>query len=106
MNGINTSPYYHGQEVVCLVQCPEHGQIKDKTYVVTDVKTCCGKTIISYGVAASGEVNCTACSSLIIEDGCELYAPASEFAPARKMKMPLLKLSRVIEEEHELVSAN
>lgn len=99
-------PFYIGQKVVYLtgLNMPK-GTIKTVEQIV---KFDCGCYLIGFSENQSGDYSHQKCDkhdSYILHPGVILWAPKS-FVPLLEQKFPLIKLSRVIEENLELVSSN
>jgi len=101
---IEYPPFYVGQQVVVV---KEHENFKkgDK-FIVNGIRksNCCGTWLINIGINSKhiyDYMRCVICGGETINDD---YYKATRFAPVEQLKYPLIKLTRVL--ENEPVSSN
>jgi hypothetical protein len=103
---IEYPPFYVGQQVVAIVGHSKENFKKGDLFTVNDIRKnkCCGTWIISIGINTKNRFRntvCGICNNIRVNDD---YYRAATFAPVEQLKYPLIKLTRVL--ENEPVSAN
>lgn len=101
---IEYPPFYVGQKVVAIITHSRNNFKKGDEFIVQDIKksACCGTWLINIGIKTNYDfILCVICGERRPNDD---YYRAAAFAPKQQMNYPLIKLSRVL--ENEPVSAN
>lgn len=101
----NLPPFHVGQKVVAI---EDHSQLhykKGDVYTVTGLaKTpCCGNWIIDIGVRTHHSLMDCFCGDIYKNN---YMFSIIKFRPLQSQSFPLITLTKVIEEQHELVSSN
>jgi hypothetical protein len=101
---IEYPPFYIGQQVVAIT---DHENFKrgDK-FIVKNIRKekCCTTWVINIGVNSKDVYDfmaCPICGTQAVNDD---YYRAARFAPVEQLKYPLIKLTRIL--ENEPVSSN
>lgn len=109
MENLNLPPFYVGQKVVCVDPRPDFGLFKDKIYTIAEVIRCkCGATNVAWGATNPliTHSSCYSCGNIVTQESKYYFCRSSRFAPVQEQKFPLIKLTKVIEKEKQLMSAN
>lgn len=104
----NLPPFYIGQKVVCIQSHSQNLYVKGKEYEIKDiVKGCSHYPFLLYlGIKKEGRIGtkCPTCNNMLHS---ELFlADSLNFKPKSKATLPLISLSKVIEQEKNLATAN
>jgi hypothetical protein len=103
---IEYPPFYVGQQIIAIIGHSNGNYKKGDRFIVKDIKKnkCCGTWLIEININTKDKyktIRCNICNNVRVNDD---YYRAASFAPVEQLKYPLIKLTRVL--ENEPVSSN